>query len=410
VKANVALIGGQAAPPVNTTGTGGLATSLPRHGEAHDTSKLQAIAAKAPAGCGLKEVAPGVWVTLDCARSGDIATATPHLGARKLKALKGHRTRLLVGAVRATPMSGPAPGQPPPAAAGPAPGASTGDALPASVDLRAKGLDGPIKYQGTVGTCSAHSLSSVLDNALRRAGRSEAVSPTHVWSRYRHPAVDEAISLNRGKPLATTVTLPDSSRINCMLDERLSSSDFGCGEYYNVERGSWKKDPQVVAAINNADRNGLVTIDGLERLGWPGRVDVEEIMSVIASGVAPWAVFDFTYDGWRVSGKDATIKDYEGREYTHAVTLVAYRPAPSGGGRQFLIHNSWGQSWGDGGYAWISEYMVQKHMWAYRVKVAGLAPQELTDDDCGPDELIDSVTNRCAAICANDARPANGCR
>jgi hypothetical protein len=49
-------------------------------------------------------------------------------------------------------------------------------------------------------------------------------------------------------------------------------------------------------------------------------------------------------------------------------------------------------------------------MWAYKVKLQGVTPQELTDDDCGPDELIDSVTNRCAAICANDARPANGCR
>ena len=192
-----------------------------------------------------------------------------------------------------------------------------------------------------------------------------------------------------------------------MLDERLSSSDFGCGEYYGVERGSWKKDAQIVSSLQNADKNGVATIAGFEEIGYAGSVAPEEVMSILASGVAVWAVFDFTYDGWRVSGKDATIKDYEGRDYTHAVTLVAYRTTPKG--RQFLIHNSWGESWGDRGTAWISEYMVRRHMWGYRVKFANMAPKDLTDDDCGPDELIDGVTGQCAAICANDARPSNGC-
>jgi hypothetical protein len=39
------------------------------------------------------------------------------------------------------------------------------------------------------------------------------------------------------------------------------------------------------------------------------------------------------------------------------------------------------------------------------------APAEgspLTDDDCGEDQLVDSVTKKCAKMCPDDSRPANG--
>jgi hypothetical protein len=35
-------------------------------------------------------------------------------------------------------------------------------------------------------------------------------------------------------------------------------------------------------------------------------------------------------------------------------------------------------------------------------------PNALTDDDCGENELVDSVTGQCAAMCPDDSRPANG--
>jgi C1A family cysteine protease len=36
------------------------------------------------------------------------------------------------------------------------------------------------------------------------------------------------------------------------------------------------------------------------------------------------------------------------------VTLAGYRPAPNGG-YEFLIANSWGEDWGDGGFAWSKQ-------------------------------------------------------
>jgi C1A family cysteine protease len=42
------------------------------------------------------------------------------------------------------------------------------------------------------------------------------------------------------------------------------------------------------------------------------------------------------------------------RGLNHMVTLAGYRPAPNGG-YEFLIANSWGEDWGDGGFAWSKQ-------------------------------------------------------
>ena len=61
--------------------------------------------------------------------------------------------------------------------------------------------------------------------------------------------------------------------------------------------------------------------------------------------------------------------------------------------------------------------MVEKYLQqAYKAAVEDLvsppappgSPHALTDDDCPEDELVDSVTGRCAPICPAEARAANG--
>jgi hypothetical protein len=164
------------------------------------------------------------------------------------------------------------------------------------------------------------------------------------------------------------------------------------------------------------------------------------------------------------------VPDWSSEDGGHAVVLAGYRVTPSG--RQFLVHNSWGPSWGDHGYGWISEAMIKSHaQYAYTVKVVDKAANvppptpvpaqqpngsescpagftivpgvplcqkacstsadcgagaqcarltqqagptvcvttnPLTDDDCGEGELVDLVTGQCAAACANGGRPAAG--
>src|SRR6185295_6756171 len=56
--------------------------------------------------------------------------------------------------------------------------------LPPSVDLRAMGLDGPVKDQAQVGMCWAFATSTVAENSLRRTGASDVVSATHILAAY----------------------------------------------------------------------------------------------------------------------------------------------------------------------------------------------------------------------------------
>jgi hypothetical protein len=88
--------------------------------------------------------------------------------------------------------------------------------------------------------------------------------------------------------------------------------------------------------------------------------------------------------------------------------MSGYRKLANGK-HQFLIHNSWGESWADHGYAWVSEAMVQQYMrYAYKVTLDGAKVTEITDDDCADDELVDSVSGQCAKMCDDDSRPAGG--
>jgi hypothetical protein len=109
--------------------------------------------------------------------------------------------------------------------------------------------------------------------------------------------------------------------------------------------------------------------------------------------------------------KNFVIPDWPTRNGGHAVVISGYRNTPSG--RQFEIHNSWGESWGDKGFALISEAMVRKWLYfAYKVKITnGVRKEDLTDDDCAPDELIDLTSGLCAIMCdTGDGRPNNGCK
>src|SRR5436305_1387314 len=62
----------------------------------------------------------------------------------------------------------------------PHPASTSSGPLPASVDLRGQGFDGPVKDQQQAGVCWSFALSTVMDNALRRAGRTEVMAPLHI--------------------------------------------------------------------------------------------------------------------------------------------------------------------------------------------------------------------------------------
>jgi hypothetical protein len=185
-----------------------------------------------------------------------------------------------------------------------------------------------------------------------------------------------------------------------------------------------------------------------------------------------WLALGVSQDAWTspIVQTTGVVPDWLVEDGGHAVALAGYRATPVG--RQFLVHNSWGQTWGQGGYGWISEAMIRGHsQYAYTIAVVDRAappppptpvptPQPngpsvcpagytqaaglplcqrvcrtaadcgaggscvsllpgggasvcvgtnpSTDDDCGEGQLVDIVSGRCAPACANGLRPAAG--
>lgn len=435
-----------------------------------DLSALSLVARMFPKGCAAFQAAPGVFVHLDCRRYAPIAGARVVNVASQLGLFQAGQLRLdpqVLGAIAAplllTGLQSLLGGAAPPAPS-PAPSSSQ---LPASVDHRSLGTEGPIKDQELVGSCTAFSLSSVMDNAIRRLNRSDVVSAMHAWSRYADPTMDSAGSRNEGRPLALWPDYPYDERIAC----RMETQDDGCAELLmpRVQVNTAANDPTVQAQVRGADARGRYTITEVDQIS---PIEPDALALELATGKDVWFAMGVSQDAWTSAQVQATgvVPDWVTEDGGHAVALAGYRATPLG--RQFLVHNSWGPTWGEAGYGWISEAMIRSHaQYAYTVKivdrsapsppptpvpvpqpsgpsacpagytqVAGLplcqrpcttaadcgaegtcvsvvpgsgasvcvGTNPVTDDDCGEGELVDVVTGRCAPACARGLRPAAG--
>ena len=176
--------------------------------------------------CAPREVAPGEYATLDCGVSRWVSRAVAYL------------PRLSI-------------------ATGP---------LPAAVDHRGSGTEGPIKSQGAVGACTAFSLSSTMDNAVRRMGRGDVIAPLHVWSRYGIPEMGTAGDENVDKTLSLESTWPYDPAQACELDREPLDS---CGRAYGVTPGSAGADSALQARKTAADAQGRYRLVAVEICtGW----------------------------------------------------------------------------------------------------------------------------------------------
>jgi len=141
--------------------------------------------------CAPKEVAPGVFAAFDCSPHRDVS-------------------RAFAPTMRMGFVSGP---------------------LPSFVDHRVTGLEGPVKNQGAVGTCTAMSLSSAMDHAVRKMGRGDVVSALHVWSKYAVSSMGVAGDQTEGERIALEGTWPYDPVKACKL---LREPFDSCGKAYGV--------------------------------------------------------------------------------------------------------------------------------------------------------------------------------
>lgn len=381
---------------------------------------IQSLASRNPKGCGFVEVAPAVWTRIDCHAYAPAQRAVAHLSPRKAFAVTSHTTqwkpfRMFATQFQQALAQGFSKGifqKSVNGAAGPP--VIVGDAPPAVVDHRAQNLEGPVKDQGPVGACTAFALSSAIDNAAIRAGRMQAGAPlqaasaNHVWAAYGFPQMGAAADANLGRAIAPMTLWGQSHSESCKIASPVIG-DCGSAVSPPVVAGTFRQDPVLVAKSNRADSGGAYRVASYEKLDvQPARI--EQLVQILASGSDLWVAFKIDAFAWSSSRmRNGVIPDWNQDNGGHAVTLAGYRETPSG--KQFLVHNSWGPTWGDGGYGWVSEAMVQRWMhFAYQVKLTdGVKPSEVTDDDCSSDQLVDVFTGFCGLICPDNSRPAGGC-
>ena len=298
-----------------------------------------------------------------------------------------------------------------------------GQALPANVDLRVRGLDGPVKNQEQVGVCWSFALSSVMDNAARKIGQQASLAPLHLIA---GDAWDQMWGAGASsQPFTTEDLWPYVPRKACAFREEDGKRMDDCGRIYGVAPGSAKSDPSLMAELRLADENHRYRFTDIEQLEVKPP-NVEQIATVLAEGDAIWAAFRFSYTGWDWNAvKDGVLDDYcpSSTSSGHAVTLVGYRTVFSSGRpeKQFLVKNSWGSDWAEGGYAWMPESMLVRQLTrAFRLRVqptaagggdaggTGSQPVPQRGGSCAAGQVRDLMTGACSAPCGGVLPPLNG--
>lgn len=198
--------------------------------------------------------------------------------------------------------------------------------LPETYDARNDGLVTPTKNQGNCGSCWAFARSKAFEAALIKAGIS---------------SVDD-VNLSEQDTLVN-----DRSSYGC-------NGGFMDGDF-EVMKGQTTESlcPYRVSDRYACRGQKFAKAVSWKMLGSAGRAPTADQLrqaifdhGVLAVTVAAGSSFSPDSEG--------RIKTCGGRGINHMVTLVGYRPAP-GGGYEFLIGNSWGEGWGDGGLAWSKQ-------------------------------------------------------
>lgn len=216
-----------------------------------------------------------------------------------------------------------------------------GLALPESVDLRQ--YAGDIEQQGQLGSCVANATVSALEMMLQRAGRFAHQSRLFVYynARQGQPGLE-------GKDKGSY----------------LSDGFKSCWKYGVPEETVW---PYIESKVNVKPSDtayalaSATKVTKYQRVGQfnvPG--SVERIKTALAMGYPVTISMYITDALYSMSGKlgdDSCLYRGGGKRVGgHAMNIVGYTP------KGFIVENSWGNDWGDVGFALLTDAIVQKDL------------------------------------------------
>jgi hypothetical protein len=215
----------------------------------------------------------------------------------------------------------------------------SGNTLPISIDLTSKFP--PIGNQGQLGTCVAWSVGynykSYLDGIAKNLSSSQLQSPNNLYS-----PTDLFFSINPSQRSCNNGTHFDYA-FNVLITRGVNT--LSNVPYDQICHNSSPGNPSTASAnkIKNFRR-----IQG----------SINEIKEYLAQGipVVIGAMVNSQFQQWSGSGV-LTNLNYTGNVGGHAMVIAGYDDSRSA----FRIINSWGNFWGDNGYAWVDyNFLVNK--------------------------------------------------
>jgi C1A family cysteine protease len=276
------------------------------------------------------------------------------------------------------------------------------ETMPKMVDHRADGTEGPVRKQSGP-QCTAFAFTAALDHAYARwTGQPGDFSVMQVWARYHKKQEHAAADNNVGDTLANETDWPydgklANSWLACPKDPSKKKPGQECGKPADEDKLK-SLDKDAVAEITEIEVIPTSQFDVLrEKLAAGQDVTVAVHLQSFATAGEPGAKY--------IVG---VAKDSEAKfKYGHQILLAGYADTPNG--YYYLVHNSWGPKWGDGGYAWIHEELI-KAFWIDKLMVIpDLQPMQVAElrahahgkliAKCEKDKLPDSISGECAGKC-----------
>lgn len=183
----------------------------------------------------------------------------------------------------------------------------------------------------SIGSCTANALAGAVE-ILHNHQNLPSFRPDRMGLYYRERAAEGTIMEDAGALLADGVA---ALRQGYAPESRYIMS--------------WSQEWVTPPAALPSDAPRLVNSD-------PLTVDPGQVMYALASGF-PVVIGVQIPHSWETPMGDTLALPGDPTIGGHAVCLVGYKRV--GSGVFFRLRNSWGTSWGDGGYAWMpSEYLT----------------------------------------------------
>lgn len=238
--------------------------------------------------------------------------------------------------------------------------------LSATVDQRAMGLIGLMRDQGQVGSCSAQAVAAIMDTAAIKAGRRQLYgSAMHLFAIYKSPNNQIGLSAIERDSTADSVWRYDERKA-CAYEDN-EDRPF-CAKAYGID-GSWAYSrPYAGSEFQYADaRPAFRVLHPIEVVAdRSAPTDYDQLAARLAQG-EPYYLSVHMPQNWMSSRlRGSVAPPPSGLGGPHGMVLRGYRMGSLG--REFLVQNSWGQSWGEGGFLWIPErYLTAIQLAIYRI-------------------------------------------